>query len=103
MIDFQISGDPDNPHILRITAELCYFSNEDDEYHQERTLSQDLPDPEIQISNIRVQYVNGKEEVQEVNGGIILDGPVRDNSQNEELTEEEGIDEEEEVSRGFHR
>lgn len=103
MIDFQISGDPDNPQILRITAELCNFSNEDNKYHQERTLNQDLPDPEIQISNIQVQYYGEIYEFQKVNGGVILDGPVRDNSQNEELTEEEGINEEEEVSRGFHR
>ena len=103
MIDFQIYGEYDNPEILHVSAVLCKLDEDGNNYEQDRSLDQDLPDPEIQISNIRVQYVNGKEEVQEVNGGIILDGPVRDNSQNEELTEEEGIDEEEEVSRGFHR
>ncbi len=103
MIDFQISGDPDNSQILCITAELCNFSKEDNEYHQERTLSQDLPDPEIQISNIHVQYQTGYDELQQVNGGIILDGPVRDNSQNEDLSEQEEVNEDEEVSRGFHR
>ena len=103
MIDFQIYGEYDNPEILHVSAVLCKLDEDGNNYEQDRSLVQDLPDPEIQISNIRVQYVNGKEEVQEVNGGIILDGPVRDNSQNEELTEKEGIDEEEEVSRGFHR
>ena len=103
MIDFQIYGDGNDPEILHVEAILCKLDQKNNIYSQDRTLDQDLPDPEIQISNIRVQYVNGKEEVQEVNGGIILDGPVRDNSQNEVLPEEEGIDEEKEVSRGFHR
>ena len=103
VIDFHIWADPEQEETLIIDAVLCEKSEEDNCYHQSRDLEKHFPDPEIQISNIRVQYVNGKEEVQEVNGGIILDGPVRDNSQNEEIPEEEVIDEEKEVSRGFHR